>query len=1086
MTLDDYMDSFADGGPVKPFGFTGRPVERPSFEYARKGYTLPEVVVGPQRTYPYAGNLSKEEKEHFQKEGPIGNAVRNRAEQGRNFTPESVKDFAGSFPKAALEGSELESALLAYGAGKMLSRDGGNPIPGITGPTFEGGPKTLGDVVLPPQENEGFARPVGRFLLDAVSVPTYTGASASALRSTYQSLRKLPSIYQAPLREVAGHLKGGTRQDLVEEGNKWLKEWIDNPITQKKLENFSDDYLPDRLNVDRNFIENFPPSGVVTAENFTPSTSYMPLHRQFLDERYIDLHDGNTGVSMNSTFHPNTRRSYISRNAPIDNISSTTVHEGTHDWMADAFRHKLSPEAREKIESMHNGALERLHKAFPEKEPGEFIEGYRYFTNPTELHARIMETRKLLGMKPGQHMTLDQSEEAIEAIRSGKSPINRAFGLMLTAPQLRQLHKFFPAAAGAVAGTAALQDQKYASGGPVRSGSPYEAQEEDEQESSHYNIDRARALGYAPDETGHLPSVDAETGYWLKSKKHPTAYKELLAWTLNNEVNRALNHPVQTNDGYFGEDQLRYDPREYAEGGPVKPAQTTAATVDLDKLLQQKLEEGSVRESSYVQGPYRNIVGKSAPRQSPETVDLIQEYDQNSPDKKFYGHYSSETSEEVKQIQRRLNAQGAKLVVDGKFGPLTKAAWEHFEGTGPTKTKKDELAKELLKKDCDREWCAEYVSDKTDNAVLGSAWEMKEDIVSKGGKVKYNIYDAPSLKNAKNWKESLQEVKKLKQTSKAKADMFEVGDVVGLVNYASEHHEEAFNEKKGNTSNTHVGIVTAIKNGKPIISHNIHGKLHHDPYNNLTIGWVASRSSEAPYRQPAPTGNLQKAVEANATEMTKNFNLSIPKEQMMADVLGILQLESAGGKHAPSDLDVSVSKVARGLLGLPNTDADISRGAGKFKLNSLTERERAFLKLTVEDLETPDGAAKAASYLYAKNLKRMQTYAKDNPQLKLSEEDIRNAAILGYNEGMSNLTSLGYRSPYKTEKEEVEAQRKLYSGNVKDISSTRWKYLKDLGLAQLAETMYAKEYPEGHPSYISRVRKHGQKALDDYMDSLGK
>jgi len=31
-----------------------------------------------------------------------------------------------------------------------------------------------------------------------------------------------------------------------------------------------------------------------------------------------------------------------------------------------------------------------------------------------------------------------------------------------------------------------------------------------------YNMQRALELGYTPDETGHYPSVDSETGMWLK------------------------------------------------------------------------------------------------------------------------------------------------------------------------------------------------------------------------------------------------------------------------------------------------------------------------------------------------------------------------------------------------------------------------------------------------------------------------------------------------------------------------------------------------------------------------------------------
>lgn len=75
-----------------------------------------------------------------------------------------------------------------------------------------------------------------------------------------------------------------------------------------------------------------------------------------------------------------------------------------------------------------------------------------------------------------------------------------------------------------------------------------------------YNLQRALELGYTPDESGHLPSVDSETGNWLKSKQHPTAWMEALhGYQLNPEVYN--NYIIRYNpEGYFGENQLQYVP----------------------------------------------------------------------------------------------------------------------------------------------------------------------------------------------------------------------------------------------------------------------------------------------------------------------------------------------------------------------------------------------------------------------------------------------------------------------------------------------------------------------------------------------
>lgn len=81
------------------------------------------------------------------------------------------------------------------------------------------------------------------------------------------------------------------------------------------------------------------------------------------------------------------------------------------------------------------------------------------------------------------------------------------------------------------------------------------------------------------------------------------------------------------------------------------------------------------------------------------------------------------------------------------------------------------------------------------------------------------------------------------------------GDYVGIFYPDSHHHEEAFyqggeawfvdgkpgqNIQNGNGwgMNTHIGIVAAVKNGVPLVFHNIGGNVISDPANNLRIAWV--------------------------------------------------------------------------------------------------------------------------------------------------------------------------------------------------------------------------------------------------------
>ena len=88
----------------------------------------------------------------------------------------------------------------------------------------------------------------------------------------------------------------------------------------------------------------------------------------------------------------------------------------------------------------------------------------------------------------------------------------------------------------------------------------------DQLPKSDYNMERAQELGYASDESGHMPSVDEETGMWLKSKEHPTAFKEYMYGQLNKDIGSNYNVVVNP-EGHFGEEQLQYVPRK--DGGSI-------------------------------------------------------------------------------------------------------------------------------------------------------------------------------------------------------------------------------------------------------------------------------------------------------------------------------------------------------------------------------------------------------------------------------------------------------------------------------------------------------------------------------------
>lgn len=112
---------------------------------------------------------------------------------------------------------------------------------------------------------------------------------------------------------------------------------------------------------------------------------------------------------------------------------------------------------------------------------------------------------------------------------------------------------------------------------------------------------------------------------------------------------------------------------------------------------------------------------------------------------------------------------------------------------------------------------------------------------------------------------------------------FNLDDIVGIYYPTSGYHEKAFYEAgipyftegpnknmvPGNTiksgkgwgMNTHLGIVGAIKNGVPIIFHNIHGQVYADPVGSLKNGgrvaWVRSSGGQAVSLNDKPSKSLE-------------------------------------------------------------------------------------------------------------------------------------------------------------------------------------------------------------------------------------
>ena len=108
------------------------------------------------------------------------------------------------------------------------------------------------------------------------------------------------------------------------------------------------------------------------------------------------------------------------------------------------------------------------------------------------------------------------------------------------------------------------QDIKQDRPGGMFYGGRYSFQKGGARKDEDYNMKRALELGYKPDEDGHYPSVDHETGMLLKSKQHPTVKLEFMSQMLSPD-RKLIANPT----GYFGENQLQYVDRK--QGGDKDP-----------------------------------------------------------------------------------------------------------------------------------------------------------------------------------------------------------------------------------------------------------------------------------------------------------------------------------------------------------------------------------------------------------------------------------------------------------------------------------------------------------------------------------
>ena len=500
---------------------------------------------------------------------------------------------------------------------------------------------------------------------------------------------------------------------------------------------------------------------------------------------------------------------------------------------------------------------------------------------------------------------------------------------------------------------------------------------------------------------------------------------------------------------------------------------------------------------------------------------------------RYYKNYKEDTKQEVKSIQEKLIDAGYlddtlfnsnKSSVDGKFGDQTKIALDAYNTDNVEEDPQGEvfnnIPSTLEEERCAAGMCTILEGNEVLTEALGvkykDAWDLSESMINaNNSKEIYNIYTNPAFKNI-NENTSTDELKKttrkVKKNSQTKASDYKVGDIVGLYWDGSSHHGETLESE---TYNTHSGFVSAIdEDGVPIITHNVAGDVRQQPYSELTTAWIRrpdenikvnstydtldidtvapdelainnlgiryqTNYQENPERLNQIETIFQRA-KYNAQKIPKILNSSVDPEWLESVVIGITGVESGVGNSAPRTVEEARSG-KRGLQGIGydligKTDGSISLGIGKRKFNGLDPFAKKYFQInSVEDLADDSKSVDAITYGITKSYETFKDYAKQYPELGLTEEDIRNMSILSYNQGENRLLQTGRVDDERTPQEEVEELRELYDAMVTDVSSTNYRFLNKTGLpiGDIAyNTALSIGAEQASPSYINKVNQY--------------
>jgi hypothetical protein len=318
---------------------------------------------------------------------------------------------------------------------------------------------------------------------------------------------KLKSAFSFPnassfVKETVGSVVNPNRAQSLREAEDWMTAWMQHPVTQKKIEQgykFGLHYPKNPSKFQSNIgMYNIPynqkiMSSPTEMHNFGEGIKYSsgynatgklgeyPLKNQLLDLVELGkegIHADNIGVSYTHDINPgewlssgNTFNNlfkteqiaptfprygnWISRALSPENRVSTGIHELTHDAVR-ASTLKKSGQSQILHEGMDPGTLSGFIMKY--KDNPKVLEQINYFSEPTEIHARVMQARKHFGLTPETVVTPEMAGDMMKTIRQSKTPIDLKWSQLFTDNQrtANMFNKAWMAPAAIGGGTATL------------------------------------------------------------------------------------------------------------------------------------------------------------------------------------------------------------------------------------------------------------------------------------------------------------------------------------------------------------------------------------------------------------------------------------------------------------------------------------------------------------------------------------------------------------------------------------------------------------------------------------------------------